>query len=122
MQYAKYVFAFVVVVALVYFGLVGLGAYTPESFALLSASLLAVVFERFPWLKREWDKITDPDTKQLIMALFMLVLVGGGFLLSCLNVIVAFACDGAGVGQALVVFFLAIGLNQGAHRIARKRR
>ena len=120
-KYFKYVLAFIVITSLVYIGLVALEAFTPEAFAVLSASLVAVIFERFPWLKKAWDEIADPDTKQLIMFLFLAVLVVGAFLLSCGNVLTAFVCTTAGAIDAALVLVFAITFNQGLFAISRKR-
>ena len=120
-KYFKYVLAFIVITSLVYFGLVRMDVFTPEAFAILSVSLVAVIFERFPWLKAAWDEITDPDTKQLIMFLFISVLVVGAFLLSCGNVLTAFACTTAGGIDAALVLLFAVTFNQGVFALARKR-
>ena len=120
MNLVKYLVAFVIVASLIYFGLVAMSAFTPEAFALLSASLLAIVFERLPWLKDAWDEL-DADGKQLGMWIMLFVLVGGAYGLSCAGILTAFACTGAGVAEAFVVLFLAIAFNQGAHRIVKKK-
>lgn len=120
-KYFKYILAFIVITSLVYIGLTQLEVFTPEAFAILSAALVAVIFERFPWLKSAWDEITDPDTKQLIMFLFLAVLVVGAFLLSCGNLLTAFACTTAGAIDAALVLLFAVTFNQGAFAISRKR-
>jgi len=119
MQYVKYIVAFIVVVGIVYAGLIALEAFTPEAFALLAAGVLALTFERMPWLKDEFDKLTS-EQKQLVMFILLAVLVYGAFGLSCLAVIGAFQCTGAGAFDALVVLFLAIGVNQGIYKLVRK--
>ena len=119
MKYVKYFVAFIVVAGLVYAGLIALEAFTPEAFALLAAGVLALAFERMPWLKEEFDKLTS-EQKQLVMFVLLAVLVYGAFGLSCLAVLGAFPCTGAGALNALVVLFLAIGINQGIYRMIRK--
>ena len=118
--YLKYALAFVVIVGLIYAGLIALDAFTPEAFSILAAGVLAVAFERFPWLAAEFDKLTS-EQKQLVMFLFLAVTVYGAFGLSCLAVLVAFACTGAGAMQALIVLLFAIGINQGAFALAHKK-
>ena len=118
MNLVKYIVAFIVIAALTYFGLVALNAFTPEAFSLLAASLLAIAFERFPYLKKAWDELTT-EGKQLGMWIMLFVLIGGAFGLSCAEIMTAFACTGAGVADAFVVLFLAIAFNQGAHRIVK---
>ena len=119
MQYLKYAIAFVVIAGLVYAGLVAMESFTPEMFAILSASLIAVIFERFQWLYDEFDKLTS-EMKQLAMFLFMVALVYGAFGLSCAGKLVAFPCTGAGALDALVVLVFAIAANQGVYRMSRK--
>ena|SRR4030067_961530 len=119
MQYLKYAIAFLIVAGLVYAGLVAMESFTPEMFAILSASLIAVIFERFQWLYDEFDKLTS-EMKQLAMFLFMVALVYGAFGLSCAGKLVAFPCTGAGALDALVVLVFAIAANQGAFKLAHR--
>ena len=119
MKYVKYIVAFIVVAGIIYAGLIALEAFTPEAFALLAAGVLALAFERLPWLKAEFDKLTS-DLKKLVMFILLAVLVYGAFGLSCFAVIGAFPCTGAGAFDALVVLFLAIGVNQGIYKLAHK--
>lgn len=120
MNIVKYIVAFVVIAALIYFGLAAMDAFTPEAFSLLAASLLAIAFERFPYLKDAWDELTS-EGKQLGMWIMLIVLIAGAFALSCAGLIVAFVCTGAGVAEAVVVLFLAIAFNQGAYMIVKKK-
>ena len=119
MQYLKYAIAVVVITGLVYAGLVAMESFTPEMFAILSAALIAVIFERFQWLKDEFDKLS-PEGKQLAMFVFMAVLVYGAFGLSCAGKLVAFPCTGAGALDALLVLVFAIAANQGAFKLAHR--
>lgn len=119
-DWLTYVVAFIVIIASVYTALIAMDAYTPEAFSLLSAFLLAGIFEKFRWLKVAWDKLTS-DTKRLVMWAYLAVLVFGAFGLSCANVIPAFECTWPnGVIQAAMTFLLAAGVNQGTHRLAQK--
>ena len=121
MQYAKYIVAFIVVVGLIYAGLVALDIFTPEAFSLLAAGVLAAVFERVPWLRAEWDKLTS-EQKQLAMLILLAVTVYGAFGLSCLKIVEAFACTGPGAFSALVVLLLAVGVNQGVFALVYKKK
>lgn len=120
MDYIKYVVAFVLIATAVYAALLAMDIFTPEAFALVSAGLVAWVFEKFTWLKDAWDKLSY-ETKQLVMWIFMAVLVFGAFGLSCFNVLVAFACTfPGGFMDAFLVFWIAVGINQGASRLSRR--
>src|SRR3989304_8319242 len=119
MQYLKYAIAFLIVAGLVYAGLVAMESFTPEMFAILSASLIAGIFERFQWVKDEFDKLS-PQGKQLAMFVFMAVLVYGAFGLSCAGKLVAFPCTGAGALAALLVLVFAIAANQGAVKLGHR--
>ena len=119
-DWVKYIVAFVVIVALVYVALVTMDVYTPEAFSLLSAGLIALIFERFGWIKDAWDKLTS-ETKQLVMWIFLAVIVFGAFGLSCAKLIPAFDCTWPdGFMAAAMTFLLAAGVNQGTHRLLRK--
>ena len=119
MKYVKYVIAFIVIAGLVYAGLAALEAFTPEAFVILSAALIAVIFERFSWLRDEFDKLL-PEGKQLAMFIFMAVLVYGAFGLSCAGKLIAFPCTGTGALDALLVLVFAIAANQGAFKLAHR--
>lgn len=120
-DWLKYIVAFIFIIAIVYFALLAMDAYTPEAFALLAATLVAGIFERFGWLKDSWDKLT-PEVKQLIMAIFLAVLVFGAFGLSCANLITAFPCTWPdGFMSAVLTFLIAVGVNQGVHRLLHKK-
>ena len=121
MKYVNYVIAFIIMVVLVYEALILMDVFTPEAFSLVSAFLIAGVFERFKWLKTSWDELTS-DAKRLVMVVFLAVLTFGAFGLSCANVIPAFQCTFPdGLFSAAVTFFLAIGINQGTHSLAQKK-
>lgn len=111
-NYLKYFLAFIVIVGIIYAGLVGLEAATPELFVALSAAVIAMAFERFPWLAEEFNKLTDSQ-KQWAMRILLLILVGGAFGLSCASLVVLFTCDGAGIQDAVLTFLFAIAINQG---------
>ena len=119
MQYVKYIVAAVIVIAIVYAVLLGLDAFTPEAFALASAAALALAFERLPWLKDEWDKLTG-DGKQGWMLILLAVLVFGAFGLSCAAVLGAFACTKDGAILAVTTYLLAIGINQGTFLLIKR--
>jgi hypothetical protein len=120
-DWLKYIVAFVLIVFLVYEALLLMDAYTPEAFSLTAAFLIAAVFERFGWIKEAWDKLTV-ETKQLVMWLFLAILVFGAFGLSCANVMPAFQCTWPdGFMQAAMTFLLTAGVNQGTHRLLRKK-
>lgn len=118
-DYIKYILAALVLVALVYIALIGMDAFTPDVFVGVSAALLAAAFDRFPWLKEQWDKLS-PGHKQLLMAIFLAVLVWGAFGLSCAGIMGAFPCTVSGALNALYVMVIAIGINQGTHLLTRK--
>ena len=121
MKYVKYVVAFVIIVVLVYEALILMDVFTPQAFSLVSAFLIAGIFERFGWLKTAWDELTS-DTKQLVMWIFLAVLTFGAFGLSCANVIPAFQCTFPdGLFSAAVTFALAVGINQGTHSLAQRK-
>jgi len=121
MKYVKYIVAFIVIIAFVYGALETMDVFTPEAFSLLSAFLIAGIFERFGWLKTAWDELTR-DAKQLTMWVFLAVLTFGAFGLSCANVIPAFECTFPdGLLSALVTFALAVGINQGTHGLFQKK-
>lgn len=120
-DWLKYIVAFLFIIAIVYFALLAMDAYTPEAFSLLAATLVAGIFERFGWLKDSWDKLA-PEVKQLIMVIFLAVLVFGAFGLSCANLIAAFPCTWPdGFMSAVLTFLIATGVNQGVHRLLRKK-
>jgi hypothetical protein len=119
MQYIKYIIALVVIAGLVFAGLTALDVYTPEAFSLLAAGIVAAAFERVPWLRVEFDKLTS-EKKQLYMLVFLAVIVFGAFGLSCAAVIVAFVCTGAGALHALTTLFLAAAVNQGVYALTYK--
>ncbi len=120
MKYLKYIIAFVVIVLLVYEALILMDVFTPQAFSLVSAFLIAGIFERFKWIKTAWDELTK-DAKQLIMWIFLAVITFGAFGLSCANVIPAFQCTWPdGFLQAAITFMLAAGVNQGAQRLLKK--
>jgi hypothetical protein len=119
MSYLKYIIAFVVIAGFVYAGLAAMDAFTSEAFALLSAALIAVIFERFQWLHDEFDKLS-PEGKQLAMFIFMVVLVYGAFGLSCAGKLAAWPCTGAGALDALTVLVFAIAANQSAFKLAHR--
>ena len=122
MKYVKYVIAFIIIIATLYEALILMDVFTPEAFSLLSAFLIAGIFERFKWLKTAWDELTS-DAKQLTMAIFLAVLTFGAFGLSCANVIPAFQCTWPdGLLSAAVTFLLAVGVNQGTYSLASKNR
>jgi len=105
MKYVNYVIAFIIMVVLVYEALILMDVFTPEAFSLVSAFLIAGVFERFKWLKTSWDELTS-DAKRLVMVVFLAVLTFGAFGLSCANVIPAYQCTFPdGLFSAAVTFF-----------------
>jgi len=112
MKFVKYAIAFIVIAGLVYSGLMALEGYTPTLFATLSAALISLAFEKFPFLQNDFDQLPE-NVKRLVMVGFMIVLVYGSFGLSCLAWLVAFPCTGAGALSALQVLILAIAANQG---------
>lgn len=119
-DWLKIVVAFIVILGLVYFALITMDSFTPEAFSLLSAFLLAAVFEKFGWIKVAWDELTS-EGKQLVMWIFLAILVFGAFGLSCANIIAAFPCTWPdGFMLAAMTFLLAAGVNQGTHRLLRK--
>lgn len=121
MKYIKYVVAFIVIVATLYEALILMDVFTPEAFSLLSAFLIAGIFERFGWIKTSWDELTR-DAKQLVMWIFLAVLTFGAFGLSCANVIPAFQCTFPdGLFSAAVTFALAVGINQGTYNLLQKK-
>ncbi len=120
MKYLKYIVAFVAIVFAVYEALVLMDVFTPQAFSLLSAVLIAGIFERFGWIKTAWDELTS-DTKKLVMWIFLAVITFGAFGLSCANVIPAFQCTWPdGFLQAVITFILAAGVNQGAQRLLKQ--
>ena len=121
MKYLKYIVAFIAIVLLVYEALVLMDVFTPQAFSLLSAFLIAGIFERFKWIKTAWDELTS-DAKQLIMWVFLAVPTFGAFGLSCANVIPAFQCTWPdGFMSATVTFVLAIGINQGTYSLLQRK-
>ncbi len=121
MKYVKYVIAFIIIIVLVYEALILMDVFTPQAFSLLSAFLIAGIFERFKWIKIAWDELTR-DAKQLIMVAFLAVLTFGAFGLSCANVIPAFQCTWPdGLFSAAVTFVLAVGINQGTYSILQRK-
>ena len=119
MKYVKYIVAFLVIVGLVYAGLAAMDAFTPEAFAILSAALLAIIFERFQWIKDAFDQL-DADAKRSVMVLFSALLVFGAFGLSCAGKLIAFPCTGDGVIDAFLVFVFTIIANQGVYLVAKR--
>ena len=118
MDYLKYVIAFIVVVGLIYGALIALDVFTPEAFSLLAAGLLAAVFERFKWIKEAYDKLPSSQ-KQIVQWVMVFVVVFGAFGLSCAGQLPAFECTGDGALRAVVVLFVAIGVNEGVYRKVR---
>ena len=120
-DWIKIVVAFIVIVVLVYVALISMDVFTPEAFSLLAAALMAAIFERFGWIKVAWDKLTY-EGKQLVMWIFLAVLVFGAFGLSCANIVDAFPCTWPdGFMLAAMTFLLAAGVNQGTHRLVRRK-
>ncbi len=121
MKYVKYVITFIIIIVLVYEALILMDVFTPQAFSLLSAFLIAGIFERFKWIKTAWDELTS-DTKQLFMVAFLAVLTFGAFGLSCANVVPAFQCTWPdGLFSAAVTFVLAVGINQGTYSLAQRK-
>ena len=114
MKIVKFIFAFLFVFAVVFAPLYKLEVYTPEAFAALGALALSLVFEYFPAIKDDYDKL-PPDQKRFVMVGLVFLAVAGAFGLSCLSEIVAFACTAFGALDAVIVFFFAIGVNQIVH-------
>lgn len=119
MQYLKYIFAGLFVAVIVFALLMQVEAMTPEIASTIAGGVLALVFQYFPWLSDGYNKLPD-DQQQLIMLGLMFLVVAGAFGLSCAGLIVVFVCAMDGAMKAFFVFFLAIGVNQGAHKILPK--
>jgi hypothetical protein len=116
MQYVKYVFVALLAAGLLYVLLLATDIYNPEVFAGIAGMLLAGIFEYFPWVHDDYNNLPD-DLQRLVMIGAVFVVVAFAFLFSCLALIVAFACTGAGAQDALIAFVLAISSSQIAHRI-----
>ena len=114
MQYVKYVVAAIVLAGLAYIALVGLGEFTPEAFAGLTAALIAMAFEFFSFLREDFDKLS-PTAKQLVIVGLNFIVVALAFGLSCAALLMAFTCDQAGALNAFTTFILAVVISFGMH-------
>jgi hypothetical protein len=92
---------------------------TPEKIVAAGAVLLAVLFDWLPGLKTWYDKLGDGQ-KRGLMAVLLLLIVGGTFGLTCAGVINSgMVCTGAGIEDAALLFALSIAINQGFHALAK---
>ena len=82
----------------------------------IAGVILSLLFEYVPGLNAWYNNLEDnPQRAVMLGAIF--VTVAGALGLSCVGWAEMFACDAAGVQEAVYAFFLALIANQSAHRI-----
>jgi hypothetical protein len=92
---------------------------TPEVLVGFAAGLLAVLFEYVPGLSGWYDKQRDEHKRLLMLGLLVLV-CAVVFAVGCAGYLDTVSCDQAGVLQLLWMLGIAIGVNQGVHRIGKR--
>ena len=92
---------------------------TPEVLVGFAAGLLAVLFEYVPGLSPWYDKRT-PEQKRLIMLGLLVLVCLAVFGLGCAGYLDTVSCDQAGAMQLVWMLLVAIGVNQGVHRIGKR--
>ena len=87
---------------------------SPAQLAALLGSILALVFAYFPWVK-DWFDGLDSKVKPLLNAGLLLVLALALVGASCTGAVSYFECSTAGVVRAIMVWLLAVAVNQGSY-------
>ena len=92
---------------------------TPELLTVLVAGVLALVFDYFPVVAKWYDALDAAVKRQVMAALVigfaLVVFAGQCFGLFATNLL----CSVKGGFDALYIVFLAIGVNQGVHGLAK---
>lgn len=92
---------------------------TAEIAIYIASTVLSLALEYIPGLA-DWYGALDPARKRLIMLALLALVVGGAFGLSCAGLMAVFACTLAGGYEAIRVFLVAVGVNQGVHLISKR--
>jgi len=90
---------------------------TPEFFAVIVAGFLALAFDYFPYLAKWFDAKSD-DAKKLIMAVLVIGTAVVIFAGQCVGLFSTnLVCSVKGGMDTLYMVFLALGVNQGVHKL-----
>lgn len=93
---------------------------TPELLIVIVSGLLAFVFEYFPKLKDWYDAQSEAAKKQIMLGLLVLT-VAVVFAGSCFGLFnTGRTCEVKTALDFLVMVFVAIGVNQGVHKLTKK--
>lgn len=92
---------------------------TPEILVGFAAGALSVIFEYVPGLAPWYDKLA-PEYKRLMMLGLLVAVALAVYGISCAGWVEAVTCDQLGVVQLGWMVLVAIGINQGVHRIGKK--
>lgn len=92
---------------------------TPEILVGFAGGLLAVIFEYVPGIAPWYEKLA-PEFKRLMMLGLLVAVALAVYGASCAGWVEAVTCDELGVMQLGWMILVAIGVNQGVHRIGKK--
>ena len=95
---------------------------TAEQLVAIASAALSLFFAYIPGVQGWYDAL-ETVPKRLVMGVLLLALTVGTFALSCAGIIVDMvACDRVGAVEFTKLFFLALGINQGAHWVRPKKK
>lgn len=91
---------------------------TPDVLSYVLAGLMAIAFDWFPVLSTWYDGLSKAR-KQQVMAALLAVVILVVFGLGCAGVLAALSCDKDQVAKLISMYLIAIGINQGVHKISK---